>query len=200
MSSWLAVRNAKHHLFSPLTFSRVDLLAHQQGDCECLKCCHNYKVPAHDADAWTASLYCSATIIQSQSKNSWCAGGLPPKIRAASWNMSKSNFHWQAETIRGLFPTQRCPDGEAASCTKWERREKEVRNLRKCGQMHKLLRSQTPGGMTSIPAQLPRRTVVLWVGAMCFLVPLRGVLKPAYPEMDSQSTGIRRSFLANISN
>lgn len=104
MSSWLAVRNAKHHLFSPLTFSRVDLLAHQQGDCECLKCCHNYKVPAHDADAWTASLYCSATIIQSQSKNSWCAGGLPPKIRAASWNMSKSNFHWQAETTPGAFP------------------------------------------------------------------------------------------------
>lgn len=91
------------------------------------------------------------------------------------------------------LPTHRCPSQKPHRARK--KRRKKVRHWRKMKRerwktltnSHEPLLSLSPAGMTSVPGQLLRRSVVLWVGTMCFSETLCEVLKPPRAPRNQQT-------------
>lgn len=98
---------------------------------------------------------------------------------------------WLINSVRS--PHAQMSKSKAAS--RAQKKKKKVRHGRKMKRerwktltnSHEPLLSLSPAGMTSVPGQLLRRSVVLWVGTMCFGETVCEVLKPPRAPRNQQT-------------
>lgn len=117
----------------------------------------NFRLPGFMMPGWSVDgnsqvFHCSATIIQSQSSNSWCARAPPPQNKITSWNTIKCGSFGNPEDSwfnSVHFPHSKTRKSNAQKKKKWELGGKWC----KWWQRTKLL-LQSPAGMAPIPGQL----------------------------------------------